>query len=277
MAKIRESNVLNTLVTELKDVVSDTTPQLGGNLDTQAFTVDGRDVSTDGTKLDTIATSATANPNAIDNVVEDTTPQLGGMLDVNGNAIGDGTLELLKFVETASAVNELTVTNASTGNAPSISATGGDTNIDLNLTPKGYGRFIINGQGAIQSLAEKITIEATAATGTKTFDVLTQALLYYTTSASGDWTLNVRGDGSTALNSIMDTGESVTIAHMVTIGGSEYRNSTFQVDGSSITPEWQGGEAPTEGNINSIDVYTYTIIKTANAAFTVLGAQTQFA
>ena len=75
----------------------------------------------------------------------------------------------------------------------------------------------------------------------------------------------------------MDTGESVTIAHMVTIGSSEYWNATFQVDGSSITPEWQGGEAPTEGNVNSIDVYTYTIIKTGNAAFKVLGAQTQFA
>ena len=75
----------------------------------------------------------------------------------------------------------------------------------------------------------------------------------------------------------MDTGESVTIAHMVTQGGTAYYNSGFEVDGSSITPEWQGGEAPTEGNVNSIDVYTYTIIKTANATFKVLGAQTQFA
>ena len=75
----------------------------------------------------------------------------------------------------------------------------------------------------------------------------------------------------------MDTGESVTIAHMVTIGGSEYRNSAVQVDGSSITPEWQGGSAPTEGNTNSIDVYTYTIIKTGDASFTALAAQTQFA
>ncbi len=69
----------------LTDIVQDGTPQLGGNLDTQTFTVDGRDVSTDGTKLDTIATNATANPNAIDNVVEDTTPQLGGELDGQDN------------------------------------------------------------------------------------------------------------------------------------------------------------------------------------------------
>ena len=78
-------------------------------------------------------------------VVADTTPQLGGMLDVNGQAIGDGTLELIKFTETASAVNEITVTNAATSNGPEISATGGDTNIDLKLTPKGSGKLNLDG------------------------------------------------------------------------------------------------------------------------------------
>jgi len=78
-------------------------------------------------------------------VVADTSPQLGGMLDVNGQAIGDGTLELIKFSETASAVNELTITNAATGNGPELSATGGDTNVDLKLTPKGSGKLNLDG------------------------------------------------------------------------------------------------------------------------------------
>ena len=73
------------------------------------------------------------------NVVDDTTPQLGGMLDVNGNAIGDGTLELIKFSETASAVNEITITNAATGGHPLIQASGDDTNINLQLDGKGSG------------------------------------------------------------------------------------------------------------------------------------------
>ena len=77
------------------------------------------------------------------NIVQDTTPQLGGQLDVNGNAIGDGSLELLKFSETASAVNELTIANAATGSGPTLSATGDDTNIDINLTPKGTGEVVI--------------------------------------------------------------------------------------------------------------------------------------
>ena len=67
------------------------------------------------------------------------------MLDVNGQSIGDGTLELVKFAETASAVNEITVTNSATGNAPEIAATGDDTNIDLKLTPKGTGKLNLDG------------------------------------------------------------------------------------------------------------------------------------
>ena len=78
-------------------------------------------------------------------VVQDTTPQLGGQLDVNGNAIGNGTEELIKFIETASAVNEVTITNSATGNAPEISATGDDTNIDFKLTPKGSGNVVLDG------------------------------------------------------------------------------------------------------------------------------------
>jgi hypothetical protein len=77
-------------------------------------------------------------------IVNDITPQLGGMLDVNGQAIGDGTLELIKFSETASAVNEITITNSATGNNPQISATGDDTNIGLSLATKGTGLIKFN-------------------------------------------------------------------------------------------------------------------------------------
>jgi hypothetical protein len=223
---------------------------------------------------------------AFTDLSSDYTPQLSADLDTNGNNIiidstksilDESSNEQIKFATTASAVNEFTVTNAATGNAPEISATGGDTNIDLNLTPKGIGRTTFNGQGKIQSVAEKVTTEATAATGTVNYDVLTQAVWNFTTDASANWTLNVRGDGSNSLNSIMDTGESITIAHIVSQGGTAYYNSAFQIDGSSVTPEWQGGAAPDAGNIDSLDSYTYTIIKTADATFTVLASQTQFA
>jgi hypothetical protein len=210
-------------------------------------------------------------------VVEDTTPQLGGNLDANGNNIlidntnfiGDESgNEQVKFATTASAVNELTVTNAATGNAPNVSATGGDTNIDLNLTPKGIGRTTLNGMGKIQALTEKVTTEATAASGTVNYDVITQAVWNFTSDATANWTLNIRGDGSNSLDSIMDVGESQTIAHLVTAqGATAYYNAAVEIDGSSVTPVWQGGSAPTGGNINSKDVYTYTAIKTAASTF----------
>ena len=234
----------------------------------------------DGTNPDIVTINT-----GIKSVVEDTSPQLGGDLDTNDNNIkiddahgiqDENGNEQIVFQTTASAVNQIDVTNAATGNAPSIAATGGDSNIDFQLSPKGVGRVTL-GAGAIEHVAEKTTVSATAATGTINFDVTTQALLYYTSDASGDWTLNIRGDGSNSLDSIMDTGETITIVHMVTIGSSEYRNSAVQVDGSGVTPEWAGGDAPTEGNTNSIDVYTYSVIKTGSASFKVLAAQTQFA
>jgi len=76
---------------------------------------------------------------SIASVVADSSPQLGGQLDVNGNALGDGTLELLKFSETGSAVNEFTIANAASGAGPTLSATGTDSNVDINISAKGTG------------------------------------------------------------------------------------------------------------------------------------------
>ena len=63
---------------------------------------------------------------------------------------------------------------------------------------------------------------------------------------------------------------------MNTNGATAYYPDVIQVDGTTITPKWQGGTAPSSGNTSSIDIYTFTIIKTASVTFTVLGAQTQF-
>ena len=135
----------------------------------------------------------------------------------------------------------------------------------------------ISGTTTLQQALEKVTISATAATGTINFDALTQAELYYTTNASGNWTLNVRGSSGTSLDSTMSTGQSLTIAFITTQGSTAYYQSAFTIDGSSVTPKWQGGVAPTSGNTSALDVYTYTIIKTGSAAFTVLAAQSVFA
>ena len=162
------------------------------------------------------------------------------------------------------------------GSAPNITATNG-TNTDLTLTPNGYGLVTFAGGGKIQQLAEKVNTSATAATGTINFDVIDGAVQNFTSNASANWTLNIRGNSSVTLDTLMDTGESMTIAHIVPQGATAYYANVVQIDGSTVTPIWQGGSAPTEGNTDSSDVYTFTTIKTAANTYTVLGAQTQFA
>jgi hypothetical protein len=124
---------------------------------------------------------------------------------------------------------------------------------------------------------ERTTVTATAATGTINFDAATQGVLYYTTNASANWTLNVRGNSDTSLNTLLSTGDSITVVFLATQGSTAYYQSAFQIDGSAVTPKWQGGTAPAAGNASSIDSYVFTIIKTGSATFTVFGSQTKFA
>jgi hypothetical protein len=91
---------------------------------------------------------------AFTEVSSDYSPQLSGILDTNGNDIiidnggaieDDSNNEYVKFVKTATAVNEVSVTNAAASGAPEISATGDDTDIDLKITPKGSGKLNLDG------------------------------------------------------------------------------------------------------------------------------------
>jgi hypothetical protein len=91
---------------------------------------------------------------AFTEVSSDYSPQLSGILDTNGNDIiidnggaieDDSNNEYVKFVKTATAVNEVSVTNAAASTGPEISATGDDTDIDLKLTPKGSGNLVFDG------------------------------------------------------------------------------------------------------------------------------------
>lgn len=128
----------------------------------------------------------------------------------------------------------------------------------------------------LNDAAEVATVSATAATGTINYDVTTQSVLFYTSNASANWTVNFRASSGTSLNTALSTGQSVTVAFLVTQGSTAYYNSAVQVDGTSVTPKWQGGTAPAAGNASGIDAYVYTIIKTGSATFTVLASQTQF-
>ena len=144
------------------------------------------------------------------------------------------------------------------------------------LTNKTLTDPVVNGAILDQS-EENWNIVASAATGTINFDVKTASIWYYTSNATANHTVNVRGDSSTTLASLLNTGDSITVVWANTNGTTAYYPSAFQVDGSSVTPKWQGGTAPTGGNASAIDLYSYTIVKTAaTPTYTVFASQTQF-
>ena len=125
--------------------------------------------------------------------------------------------------------------------------------------------------------AETTTVSATAATGTIAYYTNSQSVMYYTTAASANWTLNLTHSAGTTLNTAMSIGQTVTVTFMVTQGATAFYNNLIQVDGTAVTPKWQGGTAPTSGNASAIDVYTFAIVKTAAATFTVLASVSKFA
>lgn len=213
-----------------------------------------------------------------------TTPTLGVASATSINKVAftapaTGSTLTIADGKTLTANNSLTLagTDSTTMTFPSASATLAGLAVAQTFTAK---QTLTGSTTAIASkivnALEGVTISATAATGTINYDVTTQDVLYYTTSASANWTVNFRGNGSNSLDSLMATGEAITVVFLVTQGATAYYNNAVQVDGNAVTPKYQGGTAWAAGNASSIDSYSYTIVKTGSATFTVFASQTQF-
>lgn len=142
-----------------------------------------------------------------------------------------------------------------------------DANQEMSLNKK----FAVNGTLDIEEVYEKFNSSAST-TGTLNFETNAYGVLLLTTAQTANRTINF-----TNVNANLAIGQSVTCAVLATQGATAYYLNAYQVDGTSVTPQWQGGSAPTGGNASSTDVYTFTILKTADATFTVLASQTQFA
>jgi len=128
------------------------------------------------------------------------------------------------------------------------------------------------------SISETANVTASAPSSTQTVYFNTGSVQYFTSNAANNWTINIAFSSSTTLNSAMSIGQALTLAVLATQGSTAYYNTAVQIDGttSGVTTYWQGGSAPTKGNASGIDVYTYTIVKTSSATYTVLASQTQF-
>ena len=127
------------------------------------------------------------------------------------------------------------------------------------------------------NIIEPASVTAVAPTATTNFYINTGAVQYITANNANNWTLNIAFSAGTTLNAAMTTNDSITCTLVTTNSATAYYISAVTIDGVSVTPKWQGGTAPTSGNASSIDSYTFVIIKTGPAVFTVLAAQTKFA
>jgi hypothetical protein len=190
-------------------------------------------------------------------------------------------------VSAVSAGTGITVTNG-TGPIPSVAV---DTTLvattsnTMTLSNKTLTSPTITGTTQIAQILESAAVTSYSATGTVTYDVLDLgAVAYYTSSASSNWTLNLRGSSTTSLVNLMTTGQSLTIAMLVTNGATAFYQTAMQIDGTAVTSvtKWQNGTAPSSGNASSVDIYSITAVKVANtstvaSAFTVFASQTKFA
>ena len=243
------STAFNALTTDLATGLSTT------------ITKDGQTVVTNNIPLNTFKLTGVGAPTATNDALTYNQPAVVSTLIVgslNGFLVGNGSSSVV------------TAATAGTDYAkPSVASTW-------------TAKQTFNGTSSILSTkfinaSEVATISATAATGTVNYDVTTQSVLYYTSNATANWTVNLRASSGTSMNTALATGEGITLVFLVTQGTTAYYNTSVQVDGTTggVTTKWLG-MTPNSGTVSSINAYSYTVIKTGSATFTVLATLSAF-
>ena len=155
-------------------------------------------------------------------------------------------------------------------------ATLGNATLTLGSSTTAVGNLALN-NATIENIQEPANITATAANATINIDILSNVVVYCTANATGNFTVNFRGNAGTTFNNAVPANVSVSASLVTAQGATAYYNSLVQVDGATVTPKWQGGTAPTSGNANSTDTYVYVVMKSAANTYTILASQTKFA
>ena len=219
----------------------------------QMLSVNGTTPTAYGTVTNVSVTSANGFTGSV--ATSNTTPNITITTSVTGVLKGNGTA-----ISAATAGTDYVAPNVATTFTAAQTFTGSTSNIAIAMT----------------NATEPATVSATAATGNITYDLANQSVLYYTSNASANWNVLFRYSSGTTLNTALAANTAITAAFLVQQGATAYYNANVYIDGTSVTPKWQGGTAPTSGNANAVDAYTYTIVKTAANTYTVFASQTQF-
>jgi hypothetical protein len=172
----------------------------------------------------------------------------------------------------AAAANAILSTGATiTGNLIISAATG---RLGVGISPNTL--LHVNGTSTLGEVIEKINVSATGMGSTLNFDVLTQPILYFTSAATANCALNFRGNTTVAMETFLRTGQAITVSLLTTYTSTGYAISTVSVDSVVQTVKWAGNSPPVVGANFSVDMYTFTIVKTGTAAYTVFGSQQRY-
>ena len=213
-----------------------------------------------------------------------TKPTVNGSNNTWGTTINTG-LTALESTLNGTGTGKVTIEPDLTEGSWKIGGTAvTSTAAEVNLLDGAAGATVTDGKAVVygddgevlvNQVFEKVTTD-TSTSGTINFDVNTQAVQFFTANQTANRTINFRGDSSNTLNDTLAIGQSVTVAVLTTQGSTAYYLNTYQVDGSAATVKWNGGNAPDEGTASGVDAYTFTIIKTASATYTILASKVDF-
>ena len=141
------------------------------------------------------------------------------------------------------------------------------TNIALPSTLTGSADF----SGLLK---EGVNITAGKLSDNTNIDLANGMVHLFTTTETTTSTPNIRFNSSTSLDSSMSVGEAISVNIITTAAAAAY-SAQLTIDGAAVTENWVGGSAPSDGGSSGVDIYSYTIIKTASATFTVIGNQSK--
>jgi hypothetical protein len=223
----------------------------------------------------TLTTPALGTPSAV-TLTNATGLPIAGLTASTSSALGVGSVELGHATDTTLARVSAGVVSIEGVEVTTNGAT--QTLTAKTLTSPTINTATIAGgtltNSVIKGIEEDINVVASAATGTIDFDVDTASIWYYTSDATADFTLNFRFSSGVSLDTALATGDSITLVFLNTNGATPYYPDVIEIDGSAVTPKVPAAIAA--GNASAIDAYSFTIIKTASATFTVLETQTKF-
>jgi hypothetical protein len=254
--------------------------RITGNLNGSANTVSvgAQPNITSVGNLSTLRVLGVTNLGAVGNV-SITGGSNGQMLKTDGNG-------LLSWGDVVGGVSSVELT----GTGVTFDKTGQQTgNVKIAITNSGVRSLTAGNNISLSSSTglvtasvdtftfakEKVTINTAGATGAINLDVLSNAITFYSGNATGNVTLNIRGNSTVTLNTMLAVGESVTSTFVYNTGASGFTTTAYQIDGVAVTPRWSGNTVPYVA-ITGTQSVTLTAIKTAASTYTVIGSFTGY-